>query len=203
VDDLAATIWIAEKKVLLSVGLMTLTDMAWEWDLLAKIEKQLQLDEEKKWMTADCREEISLDPLCTVKCLQRPSLHSHLTGRQLAQQFLINRSVVPVFCLLFSPVLIRCFVALTPPLCSSRLSHACCRFSATVIALAAIKDACDAKGIKIRYGHSVSPQPFGLRLIGPQRDRSGLEESISEEQISGTIPITVFALPHFIPVMPC
>jgi hypothetical protein len=106
VDDLVPAILIAEKKLLLSVGFMTLTDMGWEWDLLAKIEKQLQLDKEKKWMTPDRQGKIRLDPLCTVKCVEAPSLQSHLSGRQLAQQFLINRSVVPGFCLLFSTVLI-------------------------------------------------------------------------------------------------
>jgi hypothetical protein len=93
----------AEKNLLCCTGFMNLVDMGWEWDLLAKIEKQLQLHKEVKWMTPDCQGEISIDPLSTVKCVEPPTRQSCLTGRQLAQQFLINRFVVPVFWSLFDP----------------------------------------------------------------------------------------------------
>jgi hypothetical protein len=106
VDDLVGAMRIAERKLLCSTGFMNLHDMGWDWDLLAKIEKKLQLHKEVKWMTPDCQGEISIDPLSTVKCVEPPRLQSRLTGRQLAQQFLINRSVLSVFCFFFFPLLI-------------------------------------------------------------------------------------------------
>lgn len=221
---------VAERKVLCSTGFQNLSDLAWEWDVLAKLERQLQLHREPKWMAPSCRDEISIDPLNTKKCFEPPSKQINLTGRQLAQHFLVNRcmSLTSVLCI----CLMQCFtqveasssfsqgkpsfpLVLTSRLvgetciaafvksrndhclrhidlqsdvcmCSARLSTAHCRFTATVIALAAIKNACDAKGIKVqKNGHSGGARPFGLDVVGMQHDRSLAPEDISEQQISG------------------
>ena len=91
VDALIASMRVAERKVLCSTGFTNLADMSWEWDMLSKIEKQLHLRDEPKWLPSDTHSELSIDPLSTVKCVEAPSAQLHLSGRQLAEQFLINR----------------------------------------------------------------------------------------------------------------
>lgn len=76
--------------------------------------------------------------------------------------------------------------------CSARLSPAHCRFTASVVALAAIKNSCDTKGIRVhKHGDSTSARPFGMDLVGLQHDRSLVQEYVSEDSLSGTGPGTI------------
>ena len=91
VEDFVSAMRVAERKVLCTTGFKNLADMSWEWNMLSKIETQLRLRNEPKWLSQEDQCEMSIDPLSTVKCVESPNAQVHLSGRQLAEQFLINR----------------------------------------------------------------------------------------------------------------
>jgi hypothetical protein len=88
VDAFTASVRIAERKLLLATGFQNLPDLGWEWDVLAKVEAQYKLRQRPKWVAQEPQAQVHVDPTDIRACFQPLQ---QLSGRQVAEQFLINR----------------------------------------------------------------------------------------------------------------